>query len=72
MPKLRHTWKRDKDFVPGQSRYSRYVCERCGCELFKTSYLVREKRFFDEIYYRDNRPFEYLPECIDWDNNTLD
>ncbi len=72
MPKLRHKWTRDKDFEPSQGRYSRYTCDRCKCEVFKASYVIRDKRFFDENIYREGRPFVYLPSCINWESDLLD
>jgi hypothetical protein len=74
MPKLRHIWKKDKDFEPNYHTYEKHDCTRCGLSKYKESYKTKYgKRIFEESYVRDlGRTFDELPECIDWDDNTLD
>ena len=70
MPKsLRHTWKKDENFMPDYHFYKSEICKRCG--LVKNFGSDKGMHFFictrSEIVFTINE----LPECIDWDDNTL-
>ena len=73
MPRLNHTWKKNKEFKPDGILYEKHDCTRCGCTKYKYSYKTKSGRYFEETFARDcGRTFDYNPECIDWSDNTLD
>ncbi len=75
---MNHKWKKDKDFKPHDGYYEKYTCTTCGC--IKTKHAMRDNgsTFHDEFYERSGQSFGfrssagYIPECIDWNDNTLD
>lgn len=74
MPSLNHTWKKDKEYKPFsiQYVYAQYECTRCGCVKYKIAFKRFGKTIHEERFERSNMDFDYNPECINWEDNTLD
>ncbi len=75
MARLNHKWVKDKDFKIAKysSTFAKYTCSRCGCVKHSNSYKREDGgRRYEDHFTRDGRSFGYNPECIDWDDNTLD
>jgi hypothetical protein len=59
----KHTWIKDKDEL------YKHTCKTCGC--IRTRICVFSKHYIH--YTRSGINFsEDRPDCLDWDDNTLD
>lgn len=61
----KHIWKKDESFENIGIFKKKHICKTCGCEKLSSPFgpfYIRNK-----IKYGDKRP-----ECLDWNDNTLD
>lgn len=72
MPKLNHKWKKNPDFQKEGGFYAQYKCEKCGC--VKTLHTDGHG-YYSTYWERSGQDLGFRskgPECIDWNDNSLD
>lgn len=75
---MNHRWDKNNDFKPHDGYYMQHTCNRCGMIKEKHVMKMYGKNFYDEHFTRSNISWgfksgnNYIPECLDWNDNTLD
>lgn len=70
---MNHKWKENKDFIPKDGYYKQLVCIRCG--LVQTHGVTKFNGRPYGFNMNERSGLIYgtdMPECIDWNDNTLD
>ena len=67
---MNHKWVKDKSFIPHDFITEKSFCRTCGCKrIFK--YYDKKRGCY--LYERSGIDFfDKNPECLDWNDNSLD
>ena len=68
---MNHTWKKDDNYKPEFLFVEKCECTRCGCVRHKSVYKVNGLTTSDYSYDRNGIRFNYRPECLDWDDDSI-
>ena len=70
---MNHKWVKDKDFKPHDGIKSSDTCSMCGCTRTLMTYFHNSKVYHEYNYERSGMfMFNNRPDCLDWNDNTLD
>lgn len=68
---MNHHWVKDKDFIPEFPLMEKHTCKTCGCIRYKEVYRINGFIKSEYAYTRNDINFNYRPDCIDWNDNTI-
>lgn len=70
---MNHKWIKDKDFKPQDWIKSSDNCSMCGCNRKLVYHFYKGKVYSEYDYERSGISFfNKRPDCLDWNDNTLD
>lgn len=70
---MNHKWVKDEDFKPHDGIKSSDNCSMCGCNRQLVKYFISDKIYSEYQYERSGVfMFNKRPDCLDWNDNTLD